>query len=103
MKAKPITDGYRIAPDGVLERDIRQTGPCAAKWVPVVPDGRATRHLSWKRLVFLQVHVGIFGGHRNAEKTLAGPSTLSNRQGGVCLYCNGNTAHNCNVFHNAEG
>ena len=41
----------RLAPsDGLLEKEVQtRSGP---KWVPIVPDGQATRHLTWKRWVF---------------------------------------------------
>ena len=39
-------------------------------WVPVVPQGNATTHLSWKRWVWLQNHIGVFGAHRSAQKTI---------------------------------
>ena len=39
-------------------------------YVPVVPDGQAAVHLSWKKWVFLQVHAGVFGAHRGAEQTV---------------------------------
>ena len=65
-----MTDGYRIADDGVLEREIKLPPPCPAKWVPVVPDGYCLRTITWKRWIFLQNHVGVIGGHRNAQKTL---------------------------------
>ena len=41
----------RLAPsDGLLEKAVpTRQGP---KWVPIVPDGYATQHLTWKRWVF---------------------------------------------------
>ena len=36
-------EGYRIAQDGVLERAV------PAGWVPIVPNGYAASHLTWKR------------------------------------------------------
>ena len=62
--------GYRVAKDGVLERSVHLPEPLGQSWVPVVPEGEACAHTSWKRWVFLQSHVGIFGAHRSAEKTL---------------------------------
>ena len=50
--AKNMTDGYRIATDGLLEREIKSPPPCVVKWVPVVPDGMTTKHMSWKRWIF---------------------------------------------------
>ena len=40
-------------------------------WVVIVPDGNATAHMSWKRWCFMQVHTGILGGHRSANKTMS--------------------------------
>ena len=60
--------GYRLAFDGLLEKGvIAKDRPMA--WVPVVPQGNATTHLSWKRWVWLQNHIGVFGAHRSAQKT----------------------------------
>ena len=61
-------EGLRLAEDGLLERSVRVRGTDVAIWVPVVPDGRATVNLSWKKWVFLQTHVGALGGHRPADK-----------------------------------
>ena len=45
--------GYRVAVDGLLEKGvIAKDRPMT--WVPVVPQGNATTHLSWKRWVWLQ-------------------------------------------------
>lgn len=71
MTAKDMLDGFRLASDGILEREIKMPPPCRSKWVPVVPEGHATSVMTWKRWVFMQLHIGIFGGHRSAEKTLA--------------------------------
>ena len=68
FKAKELKDGFRFAPDGLLERQVQLPPPANATWVPVVPDGQATGNLSWKRWLFLQCHVGILGAHRNAER-----------------------------------
>ena len=54
--------------------------PANLTWVPVVPDGFATKHLSWKRWLFLQCHVGILGAHRNASKTKNAHDTLKGFQ-----------------------
>ena len=69
ITAKEMKDGFRLAPDQVLEREIRQHAPCPPKWLPVVPDGQCTRHLTWKRWLFLQFHVGFLGAHKNEDKT----------------------------------
>ena len=68
---KPLAEGYRVAPDGLLERHVKLPPPVSYAWVPIVPDGQATANLSWKRWVFFQCHVGIMGAHRNVEKTVA--------------------------------
>ena len=61
--------GYRLAEDGLLEKGvIAKDRPFA--WVPVVPQGNATVHLSWKRRVWLQSHIGVLWAHRSAEKTI---------------------------------
>ena len=62
-------EGYRTGADGLLEKLVRRPN-MPEFWVPVVPDGAATAHMSWKKWSFLQVHVGVFGGHRSAAKTL---------------------------------
>ena len=66
---EPISDGFRIAPDGVLEREVKLPSPCNLKWVPVVPDGMSTLNMTWKRWLFCNMHIGLLGAHRNAEKT----------------------------------
>ena len=65
-----LPEGYRIAEDGLLERQVKQPPPIQAVWVPIVPEGFATSNLSWKRWTFLQCHVGLLGAHRSEEKTL---------------------------------
>ena len=40
--AKHLEEGYRVAEDGLLERQVRLPPPVNATWVPVVPDGQAT-------------------------------------------------------------
>ena len=69
FSAKQLSEGYRIAKDGLLERHVQLPPPANATWVPIVPEGQATGNLSWKRWLFLQCHVGVLGAHRNAEKT----------------------------------
>ena len=64
-----LKEGFRIAPDGLLERHVVLPPPMNAVWVPIVPDGQATGNLTWKRWLFLQCHVGLLGAHRNADKT----------------------------------
>ena len=65
-----LADGFRIAKDDLLERSVQPVPSGPMVWVPVVPEGFATSHLSWKRWAWLQCHVGILGGHRNDTKTL---------------------------------
>ena len=69
FRAQPLPHGYRMAPDGLLEREVPLPPPTHSAWVPIVPEGNALGHLSWKRLLFLQFHVGILGAHRSAAKT----------------------------------
>ena len=71
FSAKELANGYRIAKDGLLERQVNLPPPANATWVPIVPEGQAQANLPWKRWLFLQCHVGILGAHRNAEKTCA--------------------------------
>ena len=66
----------RVAEDGLLERLVHDKPPFADRWVLVVPAGHATSACSWKRWVWLQLHVGVFGLHRNEEKTLTIMSRL---------------------------
>ena len=64
-------DMYRVGTDGLLERRVVSPNLGQPEWVPVVPDGYATGHLTWKKMVFQQCHLGILGGHRSADKTYA--------------------------------
>ena len=66
---RDIPDGYRLAPDGLLERLVLLPPPAGPSWVPIVPGSQTTGNLTWKRLLFLQCHVGILGAHCDAEKT----------------------------------
>ena len=70
FRTKELARGYRKAEDGLLERLLPSPLPPGERWVPIVPDGMATKHLTWKRWMFLQCHVGVLGAHRNPEKTL---------------------------------
>ena len=70
FSAKTLAEGYRLAKDGLLERLVNLPPPANDTWLPIVPDGQATSHLTWKRLLFLQCHVGVLGAHRNVEKTV---------------------------------
>ena len=69
LGTQPTPNGFRIAPDGLLEKLVPLPSPLGEAWVPVVPDGKATGNLTWKRWLFLQFHVGILGAHRSAAKT----------------------------------
>jgi hypothetical protein len=69
LRDAPDPLGYRLGVDGLLEKHVIPSG-MNGRWVAVVPDGRASHHLSWKRWTFLQNHVGVWGAHRNDEKTL---------------------------------
>ena len=55
--------------DGLVEKKLQERGTGEELWVPVVPEGMVG-HLTWRRWVFLQVHIGVFGGHRLAPQTL---------------------------------
>ena len=56
--------------DGCLERLVRVGKTGVEHYVPVVPAGDAAVNLTWRRWVFLQVHIGAFGGHRLANQTM---------------------------------
>ena len=47
--SKHLEDGYRVATDGLLERQVDLPPPANATWVPIVPDGMAMGNLTWKR------------------------------------------------------
>ena len=47
--SKPMPPGFRLAPDGLLERHVPLPAPADSAWVPIVPDGTATGNLTWKR------------------------------------------------------
>ena len=49
-KKAELAEGHRIASDGVLERQV--AGAVKPIWVPIVPEGQATAHLTWKRWVY---------------------------------------------------
>ena len=61
FQSRPMPTGFRVAPDGLLERQVPLPAPAGDAWVPVAPDGTATGNLTWKRWLFLQFHVGILG------------------------------------------
>ena len=64
-------EGFRAnEADGVVETRVPGRIEGQEIWVPVVPEGAAAGHISWKRWVFLQAHVGVFGGHRLANQTV---------------------------------
>ena len=67
--APRMTEEFRRAGDGLLEKKVRTSDLGQPEWVPVVPRGQATGYITWRRWVFLQCHVGILGAHRNADKT----------------------------------
>ena len=67
-KLDTFSHDRRLATDGLLEALV-ETRTRKKVWVPVVPAGYATQHLTWKRLTFVQVHVGLFGGHRSEART----------------------------------
>ncbi len=60
----------RSAPtDGLVEKRLVEAGTGTKVWVPVAPEGMIG-HLTWRRWVSRQVHVGLFGGHRLGPQTL---------------------------------
>ena len=58
------------AVDDLVERQVKEEATGAEAWAPVVPQGLAVGHTSWRRWVFLQIHVGVFGGHRLLDQTM---------------------------------
>ena len=56
--------------DGCLEKLVSVGKTGVEHYVPVVPAGDAAVNLTWRRWVFLQVHIGAFGGHRLANQTM---------------------------------
>ena len=68
LASKP---GFRRAEDGLIEKRAHDRWELYERWLPVVPEGQAALHLSWKEWVFQQVHVGTFGGHRLEKQTMA--------------------------------
>ena len=62
--------GFRLGEDGLLEKVSIRPAPEPTLYLRVVPAGQATAHMSWKRWVFVQCHIGVFGGHRSAPKTI---------------------------------
>ena len=62
---------FRLAEtDGLVETRVVEEVSGKELWVPVVPQGDAAGGTSWHRWVFLQAHVGIFGGHRLLDQTM---------------------------------
>ena len=62
---------FRYNPtDWVLERKGGMPEGAPGAWVPAVPNTTMAGHISWRRWVFLQVHIGVFGGHRLVQSTL---------------------------------
>ena len=53
----------------LVERRVNEEATGTEACVPVVPQGLAVGHTSWRRWVFLQIHVGVFGGHRLRGQT----------------------------------
>ena len=71
-----LPEGYQIAPDGLLERHVKQSFPISDRYLPIIPHGYATSLMTWKRWFFMQFHVGLLGAHRSSSKTY----TLCKRQ-----------------------
>jgi hypothetical protein len=68
--APKMAKDYRVAEDGVLEKEVEDHFVSGGKkWVVVIPQGQATALHTWKDWVFLQTHVGLLGAHRPADKT----------------------------------
>ena len=66
FRPKNRPDGFRLADDGLLEKEIRGVDG-ATEWVVVVPGGRATANMTWRQWCFLQCHVGLLGGHQDSR------------------------------------
>ena len=61
LASKP---GFRRSEDALVKQRAHDRWELYERWPPVVPEGQAALHLSWRQLVFQQIHVGTFGGHR---------------------------------------
>jgi hypothetical protein len=70
-----LADGYRVAPDGVLERPVFSVQGII--WVPIAPAGYTSATFTWRQFVFLRCHVGLLGSRRNAIKTALTISRLA--------------------------
>ena len=67
---EPPEGSIRQAADWVIERYVRQrVGHCT--WVPILPaTGSPGLGLTWLRWIYLIVHAGPLGGHKNKEATV---------------------------------
>ena len=68
-KGREIVERFQIGDDGVLERLVKIDEWEVARWVPVVPNGKACGDMTWKEFCFRQAHVGLMGGHKNCRDT----------------------------------
>ena len=66
---RKVSHPYRVAGDGVLEREVQlKTGQTI--WVVVVPNGVvADNGVTWRKSCYFAVHGGVLGAHRSAEVT----------------------------------
>ena len=49
MQGRAPPEGFRLAPDGLLEKSVVPLDWVRARFVPVVPAGLAAENLTWKR------------------------------------------------------
>ena len=70
QKNKDSHPEFRVAEDGVLERQVKIDDLKGKEWVPVVPAGEVAHLLSWKEFCCRQVHAGILGAHRSGQKMM---------------------------------
>ena len=71
----PVQEGgrtYRAIDGWPLETAVALEGTREARWVVVVPRGGPQPGQTWKAFFFVAEHVGAFGGHKPAPKTLQG-------------------------------
>ena len=66
---REIVERFQTGDDGVLERLVKIDEWEVARWVPVVPNGKACGDMTWKEFCFRQAHIGLMGGHKNCRDT----------------------------------
>ena len=59
----------RISDDGLLEI-LQSQSNLSKEFVVLVPEGEARPGLTWKNYFIETQHIGVYGGHRNADQTV---------------------------------